>query len=48
MGIQSLNRKKFERRQTGQSITLKPASHDSISITAKQKAKQRNEVKPAT
>ena len=30
--------------------TLKPGSHDniSISIRAKQKAKQRNEVKPAT
>ena len=27
---------------------LKPGSHDSISIRAKQKAKQRNEVKPAT
>ena len=32
--------------------TVKPGSHDSISISisirAKQKAKQRNEVKPAT
>ena len=27
---------------------VKPDSHDSISIRAKQKAKQRNEVKPAT
>ena len=27
---------------------LKPGPHDSISIRAKQKAKQRNEVKPAT